>query len=277
VTYFDENGDCQKPALVSEVKSEKLVMAAADMQLAKKAKAAEKKAEEKKPTPKAASGEPILIGVAGPFTGGLQKFGEMIRKGAELKVAEINAAGGVKGRPLKIKFGDDEGNNSKAANVANDFAADPKLVAIVGHFNSTCSLAAKPVYKNAKIPVITPGSTNVEVCKGSDWMFRNLYRDDFQGFTVANFIKDKLKKKVVVVFYDNDDYGTGLKNYFVQKAKELGLEVKKEIPYNRESTTDFTPLVTTAKYERPEVIFIAGVYEQAALITKACKKAGLIK
>jgi ABC-type branched-subunit amino acid transport system substrate-binding protein len=272
VTFFDENGDCKKPALISIVEGGKLVKA--KLQLSEASPPAE---GGDATAAKKAEGDPILIGVAGPFTGVAQKYGEMIKAGAQLKMDEINAAGGVGGRPLTIKWGDDEGNNSKAANVANDFIADPDLVAVVGHFNSTCSLAAKPVYKNAGIPALSPGSTNVDVCQGSEWYFRNLYRDDFQGFTVADFIKTKLKKTKVVVFYDNDDYGTGLKTFFAQKAKELGLEIKKEIPYNRESTTDFTPLVTNAKYEAPEVIFVAGLYNEASLIVKACKKAGITK
>jgi ABC-type branched-subunit amino acid transport system substrate-binding protein len=272
VTFFDKNGDCSKPALIAEVKGGKLIKSAMQLGEAKGAAATSAAGGGKK-----AEGEPIVIGVAGPFTGQLQKFGEMIKSGATLKMEEINAKGGIGGRPLKIKWGDDEGNNSKAANVANDFSADPALVAVVGHFNSTCSLAAKPVYKNAGIPALTPGSTNVQVCEGSEFYFRNLYRDDFQGYICADFISMKLKKKSVVVFFDNDDYGTGLKNFFVEKAKKNGIEVLEAIEYNRESTTDFAPLVTKAKYKQPDVIFVAGLYNEAAIIAKACKKAGVTK
>lgn len=273
VTFFDKNGDCQKPALIAEVKGGSLVKSATQIDASASGGGAAAQAGEAKAT----AGEPIVIGVAGPFTGQLQKFGEMIKYGAELRVKELNAAGGVLGRPLKIEWGDDEGNNSKAANVANTFAANPNLCVVVGHFNSTCSLAAKPVYMNAGIPALTPGSTNVQVCEGSDFYFRNLYRDDFQGFICADFIAESLKKRTVVVFYDNDDYGTGLKNFFVERAKAKGLEVLETIEYNRESTTDYTPLVTKAKYKAPDVVFIAGVYNEAALIAKACQKAGLTK
>ena len=269
VTYFDENGDCVKPAIISTVREGELVRADVQMQDGEETPPYEWEGEGD------ANGEPIVIGVAGPFTGQNQKFGEMIRYGATLKMNEINAKGGINGRPISIEWGDDEGNNSRATNVANDFASNPNLVAVVGHFNSTCSLAGKPVYQNAGIPAISPGSTNVTVCEGSDWMFRNLYRDDFQGQIAAQLIK-KLGKTRVVVFFDNDDYGAGLKDYFVAAAEEAGLEVLPAISYNRESTTDFTPLVTNAKYEQPDVIFVAGLYNEAALIAKACRKAGLL-
>lgn len=271
VTFFDENGDCVKPAIIATVEGGKFVKAKMQLSEAEagvKAKAAGEKKE--------ATGDPILLGVAGPFTGQNQGFGEMIKLGATLKINEINAHGGVNGRPLKAVWGDDEGVNSKAANVATDLANNPQVVAIVGHFNSTCSLAAKPIYTENEVAMLSPGSTNVEVCQGSPWVFRNLYRDDFQGGLVAQFLKEKLGKKRVVVFFDNDDYGAGLKKYFVASAKKLGLEVVEEIPYNRESTTDYSPLVTKAKYKKPDAIFVAGLFEQAALIARSAKKAGLM-
>jgi ABC-type branched-subunit amino acid transport system substrate-binding protein len=272
VTYFDQNGDSVKPLLIAIVKNKKLVKS--DIQLGPikgEGNAAVAKTGQK------ANGKPIYIGVCGPFTGQNQAFGEMIEMGAKLKIEEINAAGGIKGRPLVAKWGDDEGVNSKASNVAKGLALDKDVVAIVGHFNSTCSLAAKPIYTDNKVPMLSPGSTNVDVCKGSDWIFRNLYRDDTQGAAAATFIKEKLGRKRVVVFYDNDDYGGGLKKFFVNAAKEIGLEVLESIEYNRESTTDFASLVTKAKYKKPDAIFIAGLYGEAALIAKAAKKAGIIK
>lgn len=272
VTYFDQNGDSIKPLLVATVKDKKFVKA--ELQLGPiKGEGTNTNVK----AGKAPSGKPIVIGVCGPFTGPSQAFGEMIEKGAKLKVEEINAAGGINGRPVEIKWGDDEGANSKASNVAKGLALDKDVVAIVGHFNSTCSLTAKPIYTDNKVAFLSPGSTNVDVCKGSDWAFRNLYRDDTQGAAVAKFIKEKLGKKKVVVFFDNDDYGSGLKGFFVKSAKELGLEVVAEIPYNRESTTDYAPLVTKAKYAKPDAIFVAGLYGEAALISKAAKKAGIIR
>ncbi|MDF1662196.1 MAG: ABC transporter substrate-binding protein [Planctomycetota bacterium] len=272
ITYFDQNGDCVKPAIVATTKDGKFTKADVQMGTGAGAGVVAAVKEGKKPT-----GEPIVIGVAGPFTGQNQAFGDMIRKGAELKIEEINKAGGINGRPLQAKWGDDEGVNGKAVNVSKDLASDPKVVAVVGHFNSTCSLAAKPEYTRKKIPMLSPGSTNVKVCEGSDYAFRNLYRDDFQGQLIAKFLKEKLKKTKVVVFYDNDDYGKGLKKYFVKEAKKLGLEVLEEIPYNRAETNDFKPLVTKAKYKNPDAIFVAGLYEQAAIIAKAARNSGMQK
>lgn len=271
VTYFNGDGDCVKPALVAEVKDGAFITSKTQVGEVKIVDAADAGKKEE------AKGEPILLGVAGPYTGTSQAFGDMIKKGSSLAIKEINASGGINGRPLKAVFGDDEGVNSKAANVAQDLASNKGIVAIVGHFNSTCSLAAKRIYKANKIAMLSPGSTNVDVCKGNEWAFRNLYRDDFQGYLIADFLKDKLNCKKVAVFFDNDDYGAGLKKFFVERAKKIGLEVVAEIPFNRESTTDYNPLVTKAKYKKPDAIFVAGLFEQSGLIAKAARKAGLLK
>ncbi len=123
----------------------------------------------------------IRIGIASPFTGNAAAYGEMIKKGAFLKVDEVNASGGVDRKRVEAVFGDDAGDPKEASNVATKFAYDKSILIVIGHFNSSCSLAGKPIYKRGGVVQLSPGPTNVRVCEGSPWTFRNLYRDDFQG------------------------------------------------------------------------------------------------
>lgn len=272
ITYFDANGDCQKPAIIARVQGGQFVKA--------KVQFANVKASEvwqAKNTGKPASGEPIYLGLAGAFTGTSAELGQSMALGARLRVEEVNAAGGVRGRRLALKRGDDEGSSSRAGNVAKQLALDSSIVAVVGHFNSNCSNAAKNIYKQNRVCMLSPGSTNVDVCKGNKYAFRNLYRDDFQGHLVAEFLAKQMQKKRVVVFHDADDYGQGLKNFFVDKAKELGLEVTSVIQYDRNAMADCSPLLTKAKYTNPDAIFVAGLYNEAALIAKAAREKALIK
>jgi branched-chain amino acid transport system substrate-binding protein len=220
----------------------------------------------------AADSKVIKIGVAGPFTGAAAAFGEMIEKGANLKIAEINAAGGINGKQVEAVFEDDRGNTSEAANVSRKLASDKSICLVVGHFNSTCSNAAKKEYNRKGIVEFTPGSTNVAVCAGSPWTFRNLYRDDYQGTFLAQYAKKMLGANKVAVFFDNDDYGGGLKDAFMAEAKKLSLEVLPPIAYTRERTSDFKPLVGKIKGQGAEAIFIAGLYGEAALIAKAARE-----
>lgn len=218
--------------------------------------------------------EEIIVGVAGPFTGDGAQYGEMIKMGATLMQEKINEEGGIKGKKLKLIFEDDKGDPKEAANVAQKFASDPSIVAVIGHFNSSCSMAGKPIYKQMGIVELSPGSTNKDICIGSDWTFRDVYRDDFQGYALAEYIYNQLGAETVAIFYDNDDYGRGLMGFFVERAEELGLEIVRSEAYTRD-TQEFTPQLTNIKKENPDVIFISGLYTQAAMIATQARKLGI--
>jgi branched-chain amino acid transport system substrate-binding protein len=199
----------------------------------------------------------------------------MIRRGAELRAKEINAAGGINGMKLTLIFGDDAGTEKEARAVATRFATDRRILAVVGHFNSSCSLAGKPIYAENGIVELSPGSTNVSVCEGSDWTFRNLYRDDFQGEFIAKYIKNVLTElQSVGVLFDNDDYGRGLKDAFTAEAEMIGLNIVAAEAYDRDNT-DFKAQLTSIKAKNPDAIFVSGLYSQAALIVKQAREAGI--
>ena len=217
----------------------------------------------------------VRVAVAGPLTGNAAAFGEMIKRGAELKAKEINDAGGINGMKLTLIFGDDAGTEKEARAVATRFATDRRILAVVGHFNSSCSLAGKPIYAENGIVELSPGSTNVSVCEGSDWTFRNLYRDDFQGEFIAKYIKNVLTElESVGVLFDNDDYGRGLKDAFTAEAETIGLNIVAAEAYDRDNT-DFKAQLTSIKAKNPDAIFVSGLYSQAALIVKQAREAGI--
>lgn len=217
----------------------------------------------------------LKVAVAAPFTGNAAAFGEMIRRGAELKEKEINEAGGINGMKLTLLFEDDAGKDAEASLVAERIANNLQILAVVGHFNSSCSLAGKPIYQRAGIVELSPGSTNVTVCEGSDWTFRNLYRDDFQGKFIAQYIKKILTDlESVAVFFDNDDYGRGLRNAFVAEAERIGLNLVASEAYDRDNT-DFKAQLTSIKAKGPDAIFISGLYSEAGLIVKQARETGI--
>ena len=217
----------------------------------------------------------LKIAVAAPLTGNAAAFGEMIKKGAELKEKEINEAGGINGRMLRILFRDDAGKDSEASLVAQGIANDKEILAVVGHFNSSCTLAGQPIYDAAGIVELSPGSTNVVVCEGSKWTFRNLYRDDFQGKFIAQYIDNVLTDlETVAVFFDNDDYGRGLRNAFVDEVEKIELTLVASEAYERD-TTNFKAQLTSIKGKKPDAIFISGLYTEAGLIVKQAREAGI--
>ncbi|RME75265.1 MAG: branched-chain amino acid ABC transporter substrate-binding protein [Planctomycetota bacterium] len=221
---------------------------------------------------KGGGADTIRIAVVGPMSGSGAAFGEMIRKAAELKVSEVNAQGGIGGRKVELVVEDDRGDTTEAANVARKLAGDRSISIVIGHFNSTCSNAAKEEYNRKGVVQFSPGSTNVSVCAGSPWTFRNLYRDDYQGTFLAEYAKNVLGAKRVAVIFDNDDYGRGLMEAFRKRAGEIGLEVLPPISYVRERTSDFKPVVGQLAGKPIDALFISGLYNEAALITKVARE-----
>ncbi len=134
----------------------------------------------------------IKIGSAGPMTGQYAAFGEQMKRGAEMAVEEINAAGGVNGQKLELLIGDDACDPKQATAVANKMVAD-KAVFVAGHFCSGSSIPASDIYREGKILQITPASTNPKLTddaltKGNTTVFRTCGRDDVQGTTVGNYL-----------------------------------------------------------------------------------------
>ena len=222
----------------------------------------------------------IKIAVPSPYTGSAAGFGENVKAGVAMKVAEVNAAGGVNGKKIEAVYLDEQCEPREAATVSSSIVNDPDIVGIVGHLCSSAHLAALPTYVREGIPAISPTATNISISdknkdeKGKVWSFRNVYRDDFQGKFLADYIDKVMKLKKVAVFYENNDYGIGLKDAFVKEGKKLGLDVVGEEAYKK-GDQDFTPQLTKLKGAAPQAMFIAGYYPEGALIADQAKKIGL--
>ncbi|EHJ46580.1 Extracellular ligand-binding receptor [Solidesulfovibrio carbinoliphilus subsp. oakridgensis] len=222
----------------------------------------------------------IKIAVPSPYTGSAAGYGENVKAGVAMKIDEINAAGGVGGKKLEAVYLDEQCEPREAATVSSSIANDPDIVGIVGHLCSSAQLAALPTYVREGVPAISPTATSVAISdknkdeKGKVWAFRNVYRDDFQGKFLADYVDKVLGLKKVAIFYENNDYGIGLKDAFVKEGKKLGLTIVGEEAYKK-GDQDYTPQLTKLKSAAPQAMFIAGYYPEGALIADQAKKIGL--
>jgi branched-chain amino acid transport system substrate-binding protein len=226
-------------------------------------------------TTTAMAAENIRIGVAAPYTGNLAAYGDNIKAGVNLKLKEINDAGGINGHKVELVWGDDLCQPKDAGTVGSKFAADKSIVAVIGHLCSSATLAAMPIYVRTGLPTLSPTSTNPTIGDvGKGWFFRNCYTDDFQGNYLASYVVPKLMgKKKVAIFYENNDYAIGLKNSFVAGAKNAGVTVTGAEAYMT-GTTDFTPQLTKLLRDKPETIFLCGYHPEGALIAGQSRKLG---
>ncbi len=210
----------------------------------------------------------ISIGEYSSLTGTTATFGQSTHRGILMAVNEINNAGGVLGKKIKLQTEDDQSKPEEAAMAVTKLISRDGVKAIIGEAASSRSLAAAPICQANHIPMISNASTNPEVTQKGDYIFRVCFIDPFQGEILAKFIYNSLKLKRVAILKDvKNDYSIGLAKFFEESFKKLGGEVVDSRAFS-EGDTDFKAQLTALKAANPEAILVPGYYTEAALIVK---------
>ena len=210
----------------------------------------------------------ISIAHIGPTTGPAALYGLATLHGAEIAVEEINAAGEFK---INLINEDDEHNVEKAVNAYNA-AMDAGAQVILGNTTSRPCEAVSAVAVEERVFMVTPSASSEAVIQGleagtyKDNMFQICFTDPNQGLASAEYIVEhELGKKAFVIYNNADVYSIGIRDTFVAKAAELGLEVVGEEVFNDE-TTDFTVQVAAAQNAGADIVFLPIYYTPASLI-----------
>jgi len=227
------------------------------------------------PAEGAAEATTVKIGFAAPLTGDNAVYGEGMKRAVELAIEEANAseAAKAKGITFEIKAEDDAGDPKQAVNVANSLAGDSGVVALVGHFNSGCSIPASPVYNEAGMAMVSVSSNPQLTAQGYGVVNRVVAKDDAQGGFAGDMAVEMGFKKVAIID-DATPYGQGLATEFKSAFTEAGGTVLAEDRIQPKEV-DFSALVTKLKKESPDAVYYAGAHTEGALITKQMKEAGL--
>lgn len=217
----------------------------------------------------------VLIGVAGPHTGPSAAIGEQYWRGATQAAADINAAGGINGEPIKLVKGDDACEPKQAVAVANRLVDQEQVAGVIGHFCSSSTIPASAVYDEAGILTITPGSTNPQVTeRGLIGMFRMCGRDDQQGQVAADYIIDSLKGTRVAIIHDKDTYGQGIAEATRARLNQRGVT---EVLYEglTRGEKDFNALVTKLRAANVDVVYFGGLHPEAGPLLRQMREQGL--
>jgi branched-chain amino acid transport system substrate-binding protein len=215
----------------------------------------------------------IVIATAGPMTGQYASFGEQMKRGAEMAVADINAKGGVMGKKLVLKIGDDACDPKQAVAVANQFVSD-KVVFVAGHFCSGSSIPASKVYTEEGILQMSPASTNPKLTdEGGPNVFRVCGRDDQQGTVAGNYLADKFKGKKIAVIHDKTAYGKGLADETKKQLNKRGVTEAMYEAYTA-GEKDYSALVSKMKGQNVDVVYVGGYHTEAGLIVRQAREQG---
>jgi branched-chain amino acid transport system substrate-binding protein len=217
----------------------------------------------------------VRIGVFMSLTGTTANFGISSTNGIKMAADEVNAAGGINGKQIEVLVQDDRSDASEAATIVTKFVTQDQVHAIIGEVASSRSIAAAPIAQNAKIPMLTPSSTNPEVTKKGDFIFRSCFIDPVQGAAIAQFAAKSLNAKTAALMVDRkNDYSTGLEKVISETFTRMGGKIVATQSY-QEGDQDFNAQLTSLKGANPEVIFVPGYYNDVGLIAKQARDKGI--
>jgi branched-chain amino acid transport system substrate-binding protein len=222
----------------------------------------------------AASSDEIPIGEFASLTGGTASFGQSSHKGTMMAIDEINAAGGLLGKKLKLFTEDDQSKAGEAATVVRKLISRQKVVAILGEVASSRSLEAAPICQSSQIPMISPSSTNPKVTEVGDYIFRICFIDPFQGTVISKFALNRGWKKVAVLTDVKQDYSVGLSHFFKEHFAQNGGTIVSQQDYSS-GDKDFAAQLTSIKAGNPDAIVASGYYTEAGLIASQARQLGI--
>jgi len=217
----------------------------------------------------------IKVGQFVSLTGGTATFGQSTDRGVQLALTEINAAGGVLGKPIKVLTEDTQSKPEEAKTSVLKLIKQDHVVALIGEIASSRTLAAAPEAQRSKVPLITPGSTNPEVTAKGDFIFRICFIDPVQGQVMARFAAQDLKLMKAAILTDvKNDYSVGLAKYFKEEYVKLGGKIVAEESYS-ENDKEFKAQLTSIKGKSPDILIIPGYYTEVGMIANQSRELGM--
>ncbi|RLT11383.1 MAG: ethanolamine utilization protein EutJ [Planctomycetota bacterium] len=227
--------------------------------------------------PAASSSPEIVIGHFASMTGSEATFGQSTDNGIKLAVDEINAAGGINGKQIRLITYDDKGDAREAGTAVTRLTTKDGVVAVLGEVASGLSLAGAPVCQESGVPMVTPSSTNPKVTKIGDMIFRVCFIDPFQGSVCAKFASEHagLKAGKAAILTDQaSPYSVGLQEEFQKAFEKLGGKVVTKQTYQA-GDQDFSAQLTAIRSSEPDVVFVPGYYTDVGNVALQARKLGL--
>ncbi len=217
-----------------------------------------------------AKGE-IVIGAVWPWNG----HKGSLWQGIELAAEEINATGGVLGRPVRIVKQNDDASLAKGRLIAQQFSEDLDMVAVIGHLNSYIALPASSMYQAAGLVYLTPGASDYQInLQGHSLVFRSSPSNRSIGARAAEYMAAQGYRRVAIA-YVKDKTSRGMANYFEQRARELGLTIVDRRSY-AVNAEEFGQLAYSWKdLYQFDALFLAGNMPVAGQLIKALRASGV--
>lgn len=221
-----------------------------------------------------AAGTPYLVGVSGPLTGQDAQYGEQWKRGFALALDDVNARGGINGRPLAFDFEDSRSDPRQAVAIAQKFVGDPRILIELGDFSSATSMAASPIYQRGRLVQFGFTNSHPDFTKGGDYMWSTALSQAEEQPILAHYAVKRLGFKRIAVLYLNTDWGKTSKDIFADAARKDGAQVVAAEGY-QPSDKDFRATLVRIAAAKPDSLVLISYYADGAQIARQARGAGL--
>jgi len=246
---------------------------------AEEAKGTETKAEKEAESAeaKAPSGEPVRIGAIFAVTGPASSLGLPERQTVDMLVEEINAKGGVLGRPLEVVIYDTEGDETKAVTFVKRLVSNDNVVAVIGPTRSGPSMAILDTINSAKIPLVSCAASykivTDEEGKAREWIYKTPQSDSMAVEKIYDYFNGEGITKIAIMTVSNG-YGDSGRAELKRLAKNYGIEILADERFSQDDT-DMTPQLTKINGTEAEAIVVWAVQKAPAIVAKNHKTLGM--
>jgi branched-chain amino acid transport system substrate-binding protein len=215
----------------------------------------------------------ILIGAAGPMTGSMAWFGEQMQRGLDMKIAELNASGGVLGQRVELLIADDYCDPEQAIAAAEKLV-EARVAAVIGHLCSGASIPASKIYADAGILMISPYSSNPTLTEqGFANVFRVCGRDTIQATLVSDYLAERWGDRDIAIVHDGQAYGRGIAEEALRRLSEHGITgiLFEAIEAGQ---PDYSGLIDKLQAEGIDTLYFGGYTAEAGLIIRQARSRG---
>lgn len=218
--------------------------------------------------------EELRIGAILPLTGDAAVWGQNVRRGIELALAEVNAARGVKGQKLSVIYEDSQGLPKNAVTALHKLIDTNKVSVVIGDVASSSVLAMAPIAEQHQVVLLSPGASNADITNAGQFTFRNWHSDAAEGTYLAQIAAERLGMKRVGIIYVNNAYGKGLEQVFSGHFAELGgtVAASEAFPQN---AVDFRAQLLRIKAANCDGIFMPGYPKEMPEVLKQATELGI--
>lgn len=213
----------------------------------------------------------LVVGVVLPFSGPLAPFGEIEKNAFLMGMEEINAAGGVKGRPITLLFEDDGSTFDRGRAAAEKLIAQHGAIVLTGGYSSPVAFAVAALAQRRQVPfLVTTGSADEITEQGWDYVFRINQPVSDYAKSLIDFFREVVQPERVAIIYENSMFGQSGSREFTDEILEIGWKIVSSASYEP-GATDFKPIINQAKASNPDVVYMIAYVNEAARLMRQAK------